>query len=428
MRTSIKDHLADRDLVLIAKEMVNIYHGVEYWNIRTGQLETTPDKNFMKWEIETVGYEYIPCRGFIYINSSDYSASNIIRKKLLQAFNLYNRWGWRETTFVSHIHGSNQFTLEECEDHPGDEMAIVEINSNAFANKNIKGKFIWTISQDSRLMQYSITGKYPKPYLLISAMTTIVVDVKHSINLTPGDRWYSYPPLAKDITIVKRGIPILLSVMLGIDGHVYEQLGGDHGNLRFGKFRVLNSTITIVAVGEPQIEVNVAKISAVEDLKSLGTNVPTEEKCAVCKILIFGEFYIVSHDEMACRICKFCAHFNPKINTELNSGTWTVARTRSATSVESLIEILNFEPIEKNLLRDVQKSIKQLDMRLLSIKDAFGEEFIFFKGADQVTVLMIGNSEFVGVSGLSVFSNELMDQIHLVPDKTRLFHYRLTWS
>jgi hypothetical protein len=438
IRTRVRNVIGDADCTAIAKAMINIYHGRKFFQedgtpVQGATLDNTPE-TYLEWEEEGMTYNYRPVRGFIYVNfaAGVYDTSfkgAIVRAKLLQEFQRLNHWGWRKEIYTDHAVGSNQFTIEKynalCYTAAADMVISV---GNAFHTKYREYKFQWIISSEPSLFQYTVPGKFPKQYNLIASTTTIAIDVAHTVSdLEPNYRSVGFPKLTKVVDVVPRVLN--LSHNVGVDGHIYTLIGGSSPDSKcWSDFMEYTRTLEKKPLLEYQGTTLAKKVHLVKDLQSLqkadGDADDDGSRCTACRVDVFDRYYQVSRDGNHAVICKFCAHFNPKVNKELQTGNYKVAVAQSPTTAASLIEIAA-AGTERDVLRHLHQEVQRGTLKFVSPQD--GDELHFItKCHSGGIVTKSGATTIVGLLQSKQYQ-DVLEQVHLFPDQTRVFEYRPSW-
>lgn len=425
IKSTTVNRLLDAELDRISKSMVNIYWGTNYYT-PMGVLEKNPTPDYLSWECETMSYEFVPIRGYIYLNFPNglYDItfnSKLFCKRLMAFFEQNNKWGWRETVFLEHSYGPNQFTLEETSSTSyvaGDRMRIVV--GQPFNVKHRESQFSWIVTDNARMMQYSATGKHPKPQHLMASLTTIVVDVQHTIDLQDGFHSLSFPPLNKAVTTLSK--PIILNKMLGVDAHLYDRMGGDSVHKHFSRYRPLPATILPAPETMPT---KFCVLKAIKDLTQLPNSKGTQDSCGVCGIAVWESHYLVQHELNFAVVCKFCAHFDFAINTELNTLRYNIYVCESATTQASIMEICGMPEDEKRVIKMLHAAILKGCIEYISTSNPYTHGDFTFINKNFPAILRFGCC--VGVPASKYFQDDVMEQIHKFAEGTYVFEYINEW-
>ncbi len=426
------------DIELIAKEMVNIYQGAECYDIKTGDPHPEPKEGYLSWERGSMLYECISHRGYIYIHNPPPEFNKNDKKivsNLLSAFERANmRFGIRDCTYIDHIDGTSQFTTEDTQDchkvhgRPAVDSTVVSQNGTPFMCKFRENSITWIVSDEITLFQYSAQGKRPKIQNLLASITTIVVDLNHTLpNFEQGFRTLEYPCLdtARDIHIIHS--EIILSQVLGIDYYLYSNIRGSSVKLYNNQLMTIGVRYLVKDDGTRHAYY---KVKTLSDLQSIDSKrETTDEACGVCGINIFNQFYCVYRAAHGARaadaiasvaVCKFCAHYQRKIANEMNSGTYDIVKMTSNTSRGSIIEISPVHDQEKHMLHALSRAIdnkmveikKWNDTVLVDISQNYGDIVLFGSG----------ETRYIGVPH-NLFQQYVLHQVQLLPDHCVVFGY-----
>lgn len=243
--TEVQNFYSLTDFERIAKEMVNIYHGIKYYNtdIINAPLLKKPINNYLSFEESGVISTITPARGYIYINcDQDLWELNIkfneLKNILKQNFNKFNLWNNRKFKAVFQNSKALQYTYELHKIEDNENIIEIFESNDPFNSKMYKESMVWFYSNKKELFKYTIPGETRKPYQIMAAASTIILDLSHNINLPDNSFTLSMPSLPKDkIFILKNNIYI--SKRAGIDVHLYSKM-----NPKIGLFRKLNKLIS----------------------------------------------------------------------------------------------------------------------------------------------------------------------------------------
>lgn len=440
IRTQNRSVIGTADVDRITKEMVNIYHGIQYYDAK-GVLLETPVPGYLSWEQGTAEYGHIPVRAYIYINyENSWDAAGFIitnfKKNLQRGFHTNNKWGFRETVFLEQRDGSNQFTLEEYLLETGplivnavmvSPMAIVN-SSHPLNIKHRENQFTWIVTDNHRMFQYGLPGKYTKIPNMIASTVTIVVDVMHSLmDLEDGSHTLGFPVLKKNVKVLKQHI--LLSKYVGIDAHVYKLLGGAVDSRRFDGFHQITIRLATDSYEPKEFHKLIKSLTELQTRESSETKWEND-KCGLCYVPVFGDYYVVRHAEQPAVVCKFCAHYDSKIAAEINSDVYKVYRKTHTHTTTSMLQIVDVTPVERVFLKSLLTAVQTGDIEMLdhsSPPDNHRLPYSKTLEANPRNVLLCCNAKCLGIPWSGVGSGELqhnyLEQLHLIKDGTTLFEF-----
>ena len=416
--------LAYEDVDRISKEMVNIYHGIQYYDSK-GILLDKPVPDYMKFDYETMSYEFIPTRGYIYIkkhNNAEYSCYDLLIANLHTLFEHNNKWGYRDSVYLSQNTESTNFIIGQSnvEDYSMGNIGIF-VGKNAYSTKHSEFQFSWIIvDSDKSIFQYKAPGKYISPHQLVSSMATIVVDTTHSLNFEDGYRCLDLPELDRPIHILPRAI--ILSPLVGVDGHIYQLLGGEHTSKRFGRFRPINRQIREAPSVMPTKYYR--KLKTIEDLGSQTACSTDGTTCGVCNVEVFDSYYLVEKSDKHCALCKFCAHFDPKIAATLTDLQYKVMRCTSSTTADQLVEACDMPDLERMVLRSFLQVARRGDISCKLIKEINKS---VPRLAMSTPVVTWGTCLGIPSGFYDRFETHCLDIIHTFADNTYIFKYSRAW-
>lgn len=433
LRTKIRNVLGAEDITRIAKSMINIYHGRKYF-LDDGSVDVNAAETFLEWSEAGVKYSYRPVRGYIYINFRGGTLDTAFksapfRNSLLAEFQRLNRWGWRKDVWTDHTIGTSQFTLEKYDSAlytVGADMVIAV--GSAFHTKYREYKFQWIVSSESNLFQYTCPGKYPKPYQLMAALTTIAVDVAHvALDISDGSHTLGFPELTKNVDVVARDIK--LSYLVGVEGHIYMLMGGAPPDSKtwcpFLKYTGRFSKEHVAYVGG-KLE---KPVHLVKDLASLkdaeGDAKDDGVRCTTCRVPVWDKYYQVERNKNVAVVCKFCAHFTKAVNAELQSGAYNVAVAQSPTTASSLIEVAAMPQAERDVVRQLHREIQLGTIKF--VEPAEGADLNFITKCNGGGIIMhSGANTTVGLMSGKTYQ-DVLELVHSFPDNTRVFEYTKAW-
>lgn len=430
--TKIRNIIGPADITRIAKACINIYHGRKLFEedgtpVAGATLDNTP-ATYLEWEESGMIYNYIPVRAFIYVNfkAGIYDAlfkCSTVCNQILADFQFYNRWGWRTEIYTDHVTGTSQFTIEKYDAElytAGSDICFTA--GEPFHTKNNKYKFVFIISDKSSLFQYSAPGKFPKPYNLAASLVTIVVDVAHVTELKDGFQCTGFPPLLEDITVVARTIN--LSRRVGVEAHIYTLMGGPCPGSKCwsgGHLKIVSDLERRALWVEGTKVHKVSSLAGVNAAKGDATASGT--CCTVCGVEVFDKYYQVQHTIINVVVCKFCAHWNSATNLEMNSGRYLIAVATSTTTAASLVEIVNATVHERDVMRHLlQQQAKG------SLTHTISSEFAVMNKCSMGSIVTkMGNTTIIGTQSCKEYQ-DMLEQIHLFPDHTRVFEYNICFD
>lgn len=301
--------LSQIDCDRIAMEMVNIYTGVEHYDIvNIKKISNPTNTKYLTIQKNGTEYEYIPANGHITLNyhCKMYDRDSLI-SLLKRKFTLYVRGLERETTFRYHQDGTGQFTLEEVEGHRDDFFDIRTSLPNKKTNlSNLN--FIWFLTtQDVRLhILYEYPGLIQKKEDLINSISTIYIDMAHDDfekTITNGfPRAIGKPSLETKINLVDFMFYFAKDSNVGFD------------------FTLATCHATIYTFDKPKVYVYTYKKEQHPNLKfyknweePIKLPKPLDEltKCSQCNGHLLQDHYIiiaVKNPSYGNKICAFCAH------------------------------------------------------------------------------------------------------------------------
>lgn len=226
-KSKILGEYSTEDFIRIAKEMVNIYHGIQYYDTTTADapLLKKPIAGYLSFEHGTIKSTITPARGYIYIHTTnDLWSLNITPDKFKQEFESkfmeYNLWGNRiySATFDQAPALVYSYALRSVDEKAQDVFVIN--TTDIFHSKTYTHGMCWFYTAKHEAFKYAIPGEARKPYYIMASASTIVLDLSHSIRLDDGYGSLSMPQLPSDkITILKKHI--ILSKRAGIDTYLY---------------------------------------------------------------------------------------------------------------------------------------------------------------------------------------------------------------
>lgn len=424
IRTASPKIISNTDLTLLCKAMVNIYHGRQLFQedgsaVAGATLENTPE-DYLSWHEGDIEYGHQPVRGFIYINSATINNKPLERlgvfyRSILDLFIAINTWGWRRQVNLTHISGANPFTVEKMDAELYANEMIISFGK-PFQTRHGEYKFQWVVTSMPQMFQYTAAGKYLKPNTLMASLATIVIDSDHKImDLENGYRTLSFPALTRGIKITER--PIILSRYVGIDGHLYAQLGGRIDS-KWSQFREFERVARDVEFW-PQTEQKF--VDSIDRLKTGGAANCDGRLCAACGIATFNEYYQVECATAVAAICKFCMHFNHQVNLELNTAPYRAAVAHAATTREQLISTVEMKDNEQHVVQSIHNAILQLEMEYV-LPDNAALHFLSYKMASAVKVK--GRNIF-GFTSKSY--PDVLNDCHKFPEGAYLFEYIRIW-
>jgi hypothetical protein len=441
IRTKIRNVIGPADIRRISCEMINIYHGRKLFEedgtpVAGATLDNTP-ATYLEWEEGSMRYNYIPVRAFIHVNfkggiyDTAFRAA-AVRNQLLAEFQFLNRWGWRSEIYTDHQLGTSQFTVEKYDSTlytTGAELCITQ--GEPFHTKNREFKFTWVISDRPSLFQYSAPGKFPKPYNMPAAIATIALDVAHTVtDLEDGFRCTSFPPLMKNVDVVARTLN--LSRRVGVEAHIYTLMGGPSPDSRCWDDEHMEYTASLEKRPLWKEGTKVHLVKELKEMAKVKSDADNEgTRCTVCRVDVFDKYYQVQRDgpdgnPVRVVVCKFCAHWNTKANSEMNTGNYKIAVATSSTTAASLVEIVSASIQERDVIRHLLREQAKGTLKYVTPKE--GDDFaIVNKCHSGALITKLGNTHIVGMQSCKEYQ-EVLEQIHRFPDHTHVFEYRICFD
>jgi hypothetical protein len=406
IKSRVQNSVTDPDAVSIAKEMVNIYHGTEYYDTETGQEipDATPD--YLKWTVGEMDYEYCPARCAIYVDSSIHGKTlETFRQKIVTEFHRYNKWGDRTSIYKNHVGmESNQFTYETAPVPCGQWVMAPGKPNHA---KYSEYPFSFIMSDEISIVQFAHPLKHPKSHDMMTFATAIVFDLKWSIPVEEHMQYLNYPPATNNVTFIKQSI--ILCQYTGIDrvliGRQYPA-------------QYLKSELEQLAPFEPHPDqtfyADLAMTRKVEADQVI-------EHCATCTQRLFGRYYVIEakNTNKHIAICKFCMHFdyltNKTIRDTKNDITAYIANAPDAVRVELIAK----HP-QCRLLETLDVAIRADDVKFIPPNKLDEHHLHNCREA-------IAFSNYIGVQafGAELQIASCLNNIEKYPQDTIIFHYTL---
>ena len=272
-----------RDADTIAMEMINVFHGIQYFD--DGKLLATPRPGYMSFNSKNSEYDIVPAYGEIYLSNE--AGSNFGKKRSIKhviaevtnAFNRLNTWGLRAMNFSTS--GDGQLTVAV-----QDSKCAIEIIVKNSARCSYSAQMTWlfTITETPyRYIHYAIpTPQTEDVSEFMMSATTIFMDYQLG-ELYP--RSLSWPQLPALVTLLPMALHI--TDMLGIEAHVYYHFTGKL--VPDTSFKTCHVPVVVVTTTE--------------------TETKTEKKehthCSSCEVPLWGDFYV----DAGKPVCKFCIHY-----------------------------------------------------------------------------------------------------------------------
>jgi hypothetical protein len=231
--TLVAEFYSSSDLERIAKEMVNIYHGKKYYDTDKDDapLVDNPKEDYLIFEESGITTKITPSRGYIYIHTSknvwDLNIKYDQLKVLLNAeFNKFNIWGIRPYQAVFNNACALQYTYELRKTESTENTIYITETNDPFNSKMSGATMTWYYSTQKSLFKYTIPGETRKPYQIMAAASTIIVDLAHLIKLPNNYYSLSMPTLPIENVLVLKNT-INLSKRCGADMHLYLKMCKD---------------------------------------------------------------------------------------------------------------------------------------------------------------------------------------------------------
>lgn len=431
------EHITDKEIELVAKEMVNIVHGTQYYDSKGIELKV-PKREYLGFEKGTMSYECLPVRGTILVNSkNELWGLNIsltsLKKKLDAAFLRANKWPFPGDVYRFTEGGGNQFTMEcaPC----NNVVRVVETDPLVF--KQFAERFTWHITNRRRLFQYQMPGVYLKTPHLLSAMSMIVLDLKTTMPFDHGYFSLSFPKFPYPVQVF--GGKIHIDPYLGIDAHIYNHLGGKYVESNFqdlakviiGEISYDNLVVQPYAETAEQhkdpikifdIDVDEKRDEKKDEKKRAKKAVPVKrelirqpEACHKCGIKMFDAFYAVKRTGKTICICKFCAHFSYTI-ANLNPHEYTVAKCQHPLTRAMFARTMTLTALEKEII-DILIS-KEDQLKLVRYNSHETPEWLKTCGGN----ILLGPG-IIGFKDQNDFDDISMLEMDKVPKNTIFFSF-----
>lgn len=470
IKGAAKNFIANSDIELIAKEMVNVFHRTEYYDIANGGIEVNNPKHnkYFKFEVGTMEYNISPHRGYIYINCNEIYRLNktisVIKHNLTDAFNHFNKWG-KPTYIYTHFANTDKNDIYNFENYTPTQLVTQEVSSENYDNiyvtdtdlsggntKNNYENYImaWQLITKKNAVRYVVDGNYLSIQELAKSPSLVVLDLNHTLIIPHGFFSINYPPLPNKIKayIVNT---IDISPKIGIDVHIYNTLV--KSNKHPGKFseilKFAKTTQVYMYDGQFKdlwVSLDTTNENPFEFLKeknkqmlmpapSDSSSIPVEKKtkkvievknanekykvsiCNYCGIDLFDSFYLMKLDAAQMCVCKFCAHFNSKIHAHIQKFNGVIMRIKHPIDTIDKIRTLDLDPKEIEILDTIQKGImtgnkihaNASDPLINALNLSYTKEVIKYKN-----VIGISNDDDI---------NDVINDAYLLPEGTVVFKY-----
>lgn len=350
----------------IVMEMVNIYHGIQYYDpVRRAELKA-PIPGYLTHTHGNFTDEIIPVKGYIYVHIANGAAAAIkqINKNLVTKFNQFNRWGRRKLVY-EYIATTNVLcTAAQSTDEAGLSIIGTVAKTKKLYGGPVKGvEMEWVISDDAQLFKYrEMIVDELETYQIVGAASTIVIDAKHTIPV-PDKATLSFPSFPSHIKMLRR--PIRTAKPFGYEAGVWDAVyEAIHG--------APSPTYSIVA---QKLDRDVYEYD-----DALGF--PVVERCSVCNVYIWGEYYHCAKPDAETKgdaaapvaaaapakrgrgqkaesksvtgadygVCRFCAHYT----------SYEFARADIITTRKSPVKVMNVLLGFSGMDPDTRDALKQL--------------------------------------------------------------------
>jgi hypothetical protein len=485
INTITKDITTDADFTLVAKEMVNIYLGVEYYDLSNPNIinRENPKQKFV-WSHNGTEYEYIPSLGYINIicnknltEGEEKAIFDKIRNALYDKFKRLLCQDNRISTYKHHCYGTEQFTLEEYEQpklmheyniYDIDEQTCFKIVSKHDKTIDLNYGFIWILNITKTLDDVNfIYGdvKYdPEKY--VKDMSSIIFNITH---FEPTILQH----LRYDATMLKISAPgdviyfdseqkLQITELGGIDFEIYKLLGGvPQGYLPSKSRNTYESNRYHTQLYDFRDDVKVYKWptnitqpkfyivgehidefanDASKKIKACKAK-ESGEICGMCQVELFDDYYIITQKHntaKAFRACRFCIHHPYNMVHSINIRDHIVFRTIAALTWQNVIDTKCKDIKLANLLKNIKLAItesqlvkynldnytgiKPTNQQLLLINDAFLQRPLqFTERAYDRKIVVSEKYKFIGLTNVS--SKEVIISLDVFKPCTVIFHY-----
>lgn len=437
IKAAIKNQMTLVDLTLIAKEMVNVFHRTEYWDIKSGDEIKNPSVDtYLSCERGSMKVNIHPNRGYIYIHGSEnmYAMKMSMKSlvdKLYELFNTYNKWPRPQHMYTYTDTGSNknspvQFTLTE-QSVPSSYAAITVTDSDPHAPKGriSAALMIWHVMTKRSILKYTVTGNTPPIHILMMAPTMIVYDTKHTIMVDHAFRSLSYPPVPSHISVHLKPT-IAINRYIGIIVHLYNNAIGIDAKNHPGTFQHyygIDHKLQKYTSNVNDITTTYEQSDKLFEPKSVLKTAKVSQRatyCSVCKFTLFEKFYLLELDNHRTVLCAVCAHFNKTVNQSLNAKkACNVYVVDHPVDVANYITSLELPNTEETILQTLHKDLQARNVQFYNNSDPL------------INSLNLSYSKWVLRSGdmLGIeHSMDIADVINdsdILPKNTLLFKYEI---
>lgn len=484
INTTVKDVVSDNDTLLVAKEMINIYMGANYYDLSKpdAPIVDNPDKSRFNWIHNGTEYEYVPSLGYINIivsnkltDGEQKALFDKIYRSLHEKFKRLLGTGIdnRVSIYKHHKYGAEQFTLEEAEQpklmHEYNIYDIDEQNCFRLVNRNDKildlnYGFIWILDiiynmNDTNFI-YGDMKYDPDKY--IKDMTSIIFNISHYetqiLKHLRYDKTMIEIEKPKDIDYFD--VPFDISEIGAIDFEIYKLIGGVAQGYLPSKSRSSYESKTYhtrfydfsngVNVykwpgGNPKFHIVGEYVSeflndASKKIKACKAK-EVGEICGMCKVELFDDYYIITKKQnltKAFRACRFCIHHTNDMIRSINND-YTVFRTRANLTWETILNTKCKDTKVANLLKTIKLAlsesgviykyeldtfvgIKPTNQQLFLIKDEYLQKSLSFTEKVYDRKIVVSNKyKFIGLKYIDI--NQVLINIDVFKPGTTIFHY-----
>lgn len=434
IRTSQKEKISILDYNRIAMEMVNIYTGVEHYDIQnikkisnptnTKYLNVTHPKNGTQ-------YEYIPSIGYLKFNFKiSYSYRDKIINILKQKFKIYVRGFERETVFRYHLEGTSQYTLEEIEEkYVSDEVEFFDIRTtNPNKRTNLTNlHFLWILSITSPMSDYlyEYSGVIQNKESMIESMSCIYIDG-------------AFNPIEEVLTInFPRAVgKLILPNKINVVDHLFyfhvnSNMGFDYTlrneeNINYRTFRYFEKDFNVYSFKEEEHPLlkYYETLFDIEDNKKKPITGAKLMKCIICNKTLTQDHYIMilkKDKTRGVKYCSICTHTqNIKYeNMNVFRGFNSTYKSKQdliselpSDNVKSLFKTLDSCKTTLNILNDTSK-----------LEPYIKHDFIKHI---KLELFMIINNSTIGFD-INKWGN-LLKYLHIFNDGITIFSYKLIYT
>lgn len=377
------ERLGKFDIDCIAMEMVNMFHGVQYYDSVTGTPIKPPRPGYLSFTHDgDMEDTIIPARGYLYFHTDTGPYAHIqpkaLARSLAAAFQAFNPHG-RDENFVYLPGSGTQMTLcaKDAEEDKTSTIAIFSTERDVWKSKSVDAHMAWYMTAERALCRYQTPDPIGRePWRLAMACTTIIIDMKHEEYLPRGFFSLNHLPPPSHVKFIES--PIYIDEKCGAELHLWHLLT-DKKPAVFMELKL------------PTFEA-----------PSLDTLTPSNGKlgwksCHICEAPVWGMFYIFAIDEKNCQtICKFCIHYNQTLMPQ--NATILVAK--------SPLDVMNVANGIRDMTPDLRAAVKA--MLIVPPKVVESSPTGVFKSDELFEYYVSGN--YVGIGHWGVLTNAIINR------------------